>query len=78
MDETIVFRSIEDEEDIEEAARCLEDAGLPNHAIVGEFEERSGGDINYLVAVESTEEIGRDTQVVFVHNQTCQIAHVEG
>lgn len=68
-------------EEVEEAARCLESAGLPNYSILGEFEAPSvSGDspTTYLVVVQSNDEIGPDTQVVFIDTGTCRIAHVEG
>lgn len=77
-DATATLRSLEAGEELEEAAECLESAGIPNHSILGEFEDPSGSEATYLAVVQSNEDIGPDTRVLFVDTGACEIAHVEG
>jgi hypothetical protein len=75
--EVVTFRSFATSEESEEVSQCLESAGLPNYLTIGEFDDPSGGDATYLVVVQSNDEIGPDTRVVFIDTETCQIAHIE-
>lgn len=78
ISEVVTFRSFATSEELEEVSQCLEGAGLPNYMTFGEFDDPAGGETTYLVAVQSNDEIGPDTQVVFIDTGTCEIAHVEG
>lgn len=76
--ETVRFRTFATSEELDEVSQCLEAAGLPNYMAFGEFEDPSGGETTYLVVVQSNDEIGPDTQVVFIDTANCEIADVEG
>jgi hypothetical protein len=78
MGDAAAFRPLGAVAELEDAAACLDSAGLPNYSILGEFEDPSGGESTYLVVVQSNDEVGPDTQVVFIDTGSCQIAHVDG
>ena len=57
----------------DETLSCLQEAGLAEHALVGEFEAEN----QYLVVVPSDEEIGPTTPVFFVEIDTCTVLYVD-
>ena len=77
LDDETRFRFLGEPEELEKAAQCLESAGLPDYLIVGEFEDPPESETTYLVVVQSDDDIGPGTQVVFIDTANCQIAHVE-
>jgi len=78
MGEAATFRSLGAADELEEAGRCLESAGLPDYSILGEFEDPSGSDTTYLVTVQPDDDIGPETRVFFIETGACELAHVEG
>lgn len=78
MGDAATFRPFGAADQAEEAARCLESADLANYAILGEFEDPTDDETTFLVTVQSNDDIGPDTQVVFIDTATCQIAHIDG
>lgn len=57
----------------ERATACLEQAGLTGLTLLGEITEQT----EFLLAVESIEELGPDTVVTFVSFATCEVLHIE-
>ena len=74
------MRSLVTSAELEEASSCLETAGVGNYMILGEVlleDDQGSDDAEYFVVVQSNDDLGPDTQVIFIDTASCQIAHVE-